>query len=291
MGWTKGLGADLTRKIEDIVEPTDIYEIEAPVFDTAWPGPVPKNPYLMPEHTAKLHTLQPIPPSVLSTNYAAADHRSLAILSYFHATFPDVTPRELDQVTATSWNTSLPLCALPPYEIDCARSFEKVVLTGAGTEDVVPSEINRVLNGAIVGLVAFEPGTLDLDVDMSGQPSPNGAGATNAIPYTQGSSLPSPSTSTSTCLGLALIRSASPTSSQIHVLCPLPHALLSQGRQVLVKGEMELPIWGMLDFRSEGGDVAGVERGKVPYLQWGKGEGIGGERRRVRRNLMRRGQM
>lgn len=31
--------------------------------------------------------------------------------------------------------------------------------------------------------------------------------------------------------------------------------------------------------------------GSVPYLQWGREEGvIGGERRRVRRNLMRRGQ-
>ena len=49
----------------------------------------------------------------------------------------------------------------------------------------------------------------------------------------------------------------------------------------------------MLEFGGEGGVVSngGAEQGKVPYLQWGKREGLGGERRRVRRNLMRKGQM
>jgi polynucleotide 5'-hydroxyl-kinase GRC3/NOL9 len=58
----------------------------------------------------------------------------------------------------------------------------------------------------------------------------------------------------------------------------------------MVKGELELPVWGMLDFK-ERDTIAGIEKSKVPYLQWGKGEGIGGERRRVRRNLMRKGQL
>ena len=36
MGWNKGLGADLTRQIEDMVEPTDIFEFEAPPFCQKW---------------------------------------------------------------------------------------------------------------------------------------------------------------------------------------------------------------------------------------------------------------
>jgi len=67
--------------------------------------------------------------------------------------------------------------------------------------------------------------------------------------------------------------------------------------RVLVKGDIELPIWGMLDFRQlcDNGDIgtiAGVERGKVPYLQWGRSSkgAIGADKRRVRKNLMRRGQ-
>ncbi|KAF5371487.1 hypothetical protein D9615_009646 [Tricholomella constricta] len=309
MGWNKGLGADLTLKIQDMAQPTEVYEIEAPV-DAAWPSPLPPPPPSQPNthpspsfsfsfssssHQPKQHLLQPIPPSALSTNYSAADHRSLAIISYFHALFPPSPPPqdELPQLTATAWRTSLPLCALPPYEVDITRTFDKVILTGAGTEDVVPSEIRRVLNGAVVALVACTPGTLDLDLDAN-LPAENARAAmATAVPYTQGSAPPSPLTST--CHGLALLRSVSPTSTSasahVHVLTPLPHGLLMESR-VLVKGELELPIWGMLDFRSEDGeDVAGVEKGKVPYLQWGKGEGRGAERRRVRRNLMRRGQM
>ncbi|KAG5641433.1 hypothetical protein DXG03_005237 [Asterophora parasitica] len=286
MGWNKGLGADLTGKIQDMAEPTDIYDIEAP-FDPAWPAPAapvrPTNP--APSNFAsKLHTLQPIPPSPLSTNYSAVDHRSLGIMSYFHAVFPasPLPPKDdLAQVTATSWRTTLPLCAYPPYEVDGARMFDKVILSGAGTEDVVSSEVRRVLNGAIVGLVASAPGTLDIDIE-----SDTSVPAT--IPYTQGFAPPSPATST--CHGLGLIRSVSPSSTHMHILTPVPHGLLAEAK-VLVKGELELPIWGMLDFRGDGEDVAGVEKGKVPYLQWGKGEGAGAERRRVRRNLMRRGQM
>ena len=60
---------------------------------------------------------------------------------------------------------------------------------------------------------------------------------------------------------------------------------------MLIKSELELPVWGMLDFREDEGGVAGVKKGQVPYLQWGKGEGLGSERRRVRRNLMRKAQM
>lgn len=77
----------------------------------------------------------------------------------------------------------------------------------------------------------------------------------------------------------------------MHVLTPLPPSSLAKCR-VLVKGEVELPIWGMLDFREpEEGVLAGFEKQKMPYLQWGKSEGVGVEKRRVRRNLMRRGQM
>ncbi|KAJ7760595.1 hypothetical protein B0H16DRAFT_1884763 [Mycena metata] len=284
MGWTKGLGADLTRQIENMVQPSAIFEVEAPFFEYSSSFEPPPSVSDVPQG-AKLHLLQPIIPSVLATNYSAADHRSIAILSYFHAIFPRMAPKGLEQVTAATWNTTLPLCAHPPYEVDWSLAFDKITLSGAGAEDVVPSELNRVLNGALVGLVAYEPGSLENDIDMTGSSST----AAPALPYSQGS--PALSPSTSTCRGIALIRAISPSSPHIHLITPLPPHLLSKCR-VLVKGELELPLWGMLDFRSESeGEVAGVEKAKVPYLQWGKGEGLGGEKRRVRRNLMRKGQM
>ena len=102
-----------------------------------------------------------------------------------------------------------------------------------------------------------------------------------------------------TCVGLTLVRAIATEDSAVYLHIPtsLPHAMLARA-QVLVKGQMGLLVWGMLDFRNflggqdaDPGDVAGVEREKVPYLRWGRApEGVlGADRRRVRRNLMRRG--
>ncbi|KAK0490276.1 hypothetical protein IW261DRAFT_1324830 [Armillaria novae-zelandiae] len=260
MGWTKGLGADILQKIHAMVEPTQIFEFEASISDNSWPL-----------RLALAHCMiKPIPSSNL---YSAADARALSIMSYFHAVFPSaINPDSFRQITAIKWNTSLPLCAKRPYEVDISAAVDQVILAGAGMEDVGPSEIQCVLNGSLVGLVSCEPGSVDTSV--------------GGIPYTQGA-LP-PSTQSSSCYGLALIRSLSP--SVLHVLTPSPPASLHKAR-VLVKGEMELPIWGLLDFRTDKDEVAGVEKGKVPFLQWGKREGLGAEKRRVRRNLMRKGQM
>ena len=288
MGWNKGLGADLALRIEEIAEPTDIFEIQSPVVDPSWPMPYVSPPRLQEGQEvstqsggSRLHALKPISTTVQMAIFSPADFRNLSILSYFHALFPLDTVPELRQVSAVSWNIALPLCAQPPYEVDWKTAVEKVVLIGAGMEDVVPSEIERVLNGALVGLVNCEPGSLDEDTSME---------AESRIPYTQGLSAPSPSTSI--CRGLALVRALSPTSSHMHMVTPLPPHVLADGR-VLVKGELELPIWGLLDFRNEGGEMTtrGVDLQKAPFLRWGKNEGMGTERRRIRRNLMRKGQM
>jgi polynucleotide 5'-hydroxyl-kinase GRC3/NOL9 len=328
MGWTKGLGADLNQKIEDMAQATDVYDIQvdSTAFENqAWfPSPLSKTAkerYPSPDlgRDVKLHLLTAIPPSVLSANYTAADHRALSILSYFHAIFP--SPRSMLHVqadtlllgplsdtslTAHTWDTSLPLLAQPPYEVD-SRAFRNLVLTGAGSEDVVPAEMGIVLNSAVVGLVTCQ---FDSELDPGGAP-PGNQKTRTGIPYTQGRAQPSPAMSN--CLGIALIRSTSTSLSegssvetllsdsqvgmqaqmQMHILTPLPSPYLSQVK-IVVKGEMELPVWGWLDHRVDAADrIAGVEQGKVPYLQLGKGPNgaVGGERRRVRRNLMRRAQM
>ncbi|KAK0184253.1 hypothetical protein F5146DRAFT_253192 [Armillaria mellea] len=146
-------------------------------------------------------------------------------MSNFHAVFPSaINPDSFRQITAMKWNTSLPLCAKRPYEVNILAAIDQVVLAGAVTEDVRPSEIQWALNGALVGLVSCESGSVDTPL--------------GDIPYTQGE-LP-PSTQSSSCYGLALIRSSSP--SVLHVLIPSPPASLHKAC-VLIKGEMGLPIW------------------------------------------------
>lgn len=288
MGWTKGLGADLNAKIEELAEPTHVFEIIGPE-EKGWPTAPPAYDFYDQSAPSKAfqYTLEAISPNLTNMHFNAVDQRNLNILSYFHAIFPPITSTSFSspstpirQMTATKWETSHPLCARYPYEVDWSQAFDQVILIGAGYEDVIPSEISNVLNGAIVGLVEYEPGIEDpVYLDSSGA---------RELPYAQGKDLPVPSTST--CHGLALIRAISPSSSHMHILTPISPAILARCRMI-VKGELELPIWGMLDFTDANEGVAGIEKGRVPYLQWGKSEGLGGERRRVRRNLMRKAQM
>lgn len=222
--------------------------------------------------------------STLGNRYNASDLRALSILSYFHT---NSTPSPHSSSTRF-WDTILPLCAQPPWEVDlsCA-AVDKIVLVGSGAEDVIEDELFRALNGSLVGLIAYDDGNNNNDDRSSADSSQEMAR------YSPGGTPPDPSSSR--CLGLALIRSISPhprTSPLLHILTPVPPTVLAKSR-ILVKGELELPIWGMLDFREdeeEKGTIGGVEYGVVPFLQWGAGRGVGGVPRRVRRNLMRRGQ-
>ncbi|KAI8984899.1 hypothetical protein BD414DRAFT_417604 [Trametes punicea] len=287
MGWTKGLGADLTRKVEDIVGPTDVFTLVAGSSSDDQNNGCMSAAATTQAHSApgpRVHVLD-IVSSVVAAYYTAADHRNVSIMSYFHATFPQGPPSSpYASLLPTSWNTSIPLCAQPPYEVDCQVAVDRVILTGAGMEDVVPQEVHRALNCAVVGLISCDPGTSTAETPLEGTIAP-------ALPYEQGALPPLPSTSR--CVGLALVRAVSPPPRNLlQIITPVPPSLLHSAR-VLVMGELQLPVWGMLDFRTldDGAEIAGYERAKVPYLRWGKGEGVGGERRRVRRNLMRKGQL
>ncbi|KAI9466644.1 hypothetical protein BJY52DRAFT_1233362 [Lactarius psammicola] len=235
MGWTKGLGIDLARRIEEMVQPTDIF-----TFDTSPPDG---------------DSVEPHGPSRPRRGSPAADHRTLSLLSYFHAVFPEpalLSP--LQQATASAWDTGLPLCARPPYELTSQLALDRIILIGAGAEDVVRTELVRVLAGEEL--------------------------------YTPGAQPPDPACSN--CLGLGLVRGVSSDGSKLQLLTPVPSETLGNAR-ILVMGELRLPVWGWLDFRSADGEQAGTD--EVPFLRWGRSTGAGGERRRVRRNIMRRAQM
>jgi polynucleotide 5'-hydroxyl-kinase GRC3/NOL9 len=284
------MGKRLLRRIADEVQPTHVVEFEISDMDQAWSESVPPRPsnvvQLMVERAPSISPF---------TRYSAADHRAISMLSYFHSReiavpTSSITDRyeDDDPQSRREWFTSLPLCAQPPWEVDWTDGLDHVVLIGSGAEDVVPSEVLRVLNGAIVGLIALDPHT----IPWVEQP-PNKAHL-KAIPYVQGSSPPPPNSSN--CVGLALVRSVRPSSNTLHILTPVPSSRLTMVR-VLVMGEIQLPIWGMLDYRAEeetAGTLAGVDYDKVPFLRWATGGATaiyGSRKKRVRRNLMRKSQM
>ncbi|KAI0695740.1 hypothetical protein BC835DRAFT_1414719 [Cytidiella melzeri] len=287
MGWNKGLGADLSRKIIEIVQPSNIYDVSAVSPDDEWGNfqEVGKTQVPSGHAQCRIHALKSSSPTGSSTRFTPADHRNLSLLSYFHVVFPpNLHPKDaLASLYADSWDTSLPLCAQVPYEVNVKAAFDAIVLVGPGAEDVVPSELARVLNGSIVGLISQE-------CDSSNVSSGESEGAVVGLSYAQGA--PPPSPTASSCIALALLRSIQDDATdgwKFHVLTPIcPVALARASPRVLLKGSMELPVWGLLDYRDHS-VIGGIERQQVPYLRWGKGEGAGAERRRARRNLTRFG--
>lgn len=298
MGWTKGLGGDLLKRIEELVMPTHIVSLGEPLEsrleDTLHPdkAALPKaqstsSGYESPEPTRI--NVESIPfDAESSSRYTAADWRALSLMAYFHSSHPS-SPSFTDVESLLQWNASSPLLSVKPYAVSPRLALDSVFLTGPGSDDVVPSEIGRVLNGAIVAFVSCEPGSIDL--------SPN-TSRSECIPYKQGAPLPDPRTSN--CVGLGLIRGVSTdllspetrydgekAQEVLHIITPVPLSVLrDESCRCIVKGDIELPVWGMTDSRD--GQMGLVD--DVPYLQSRRSTAAGSDRRRVRRNIMRKSQ-
>ena len=146
MGWTKGLGKRLVEEIQGIVEPTHIICIRCPTSDS-----IPRD---VSDAVIQYLEVDPIPPSVYPSRYSSADWRALSLVSYFHCVTLAVGPPF--QKSVHKWNFNLPLISQPPYQISIDETLDGIFLTGAGAEDVISDEIERVLNGALVALVSCD---------------------------------------------------------------------------------------------------------------------------------------
>lgn len=280
MGWTKGLGATLSQRIEELTGPSHIFE-----FVDQWDGSRFRPPNGLSDRygisgsytsfTPERLSLTPLAPPPSQSQYNASALRALSVLSYFHSVADPRMP------SVPLWSTAVPLCAMVPWAVDWRTAFRGVFLTGAGFEDVVSDEIETVLNGAVVALVCADSSSWDSNMED----------ADTALQYRQGSSLPSPFSSH--CVGLGVVHSINRSSSTLYVLTSLSPELLATCN-ALVKGDVELPVWGFLDHRNSDDDGvangADGRRDSLPFLVFGRTDAVGGDRRRSRRNLMRRNQ-
>lgn len=260
-GWVKGLGADLLDKLKAIARPTHVFSFSQP--DDA-PAPVLGAPTIL---------LPPAPPSPLEGKWSAADYRVLSLVSYFHAHLASTSTTP----APPSWDFTRPLLAQEPFALTLADLPGGVRLASAAGESIPHSHLLHALNSALVALVAAPPAS---SLDETGV---------------------APRPASCSALGLALVHSIAPgdhgvvdrVSTTLHVHTPVPACTLSEARPslALVKGELDLPVALMLDWAAPGGGesgVAGVDWREVPFLSVDAAEASG--RRRVRRNVMRRGQ-
>lgn len=89
-----------------------------------------------------------------------------------------------------------------------------------------------------------------------------------------------------TCYGLAIVRAIDPNRHALLLLTPLPAETLEKA-SCIIKGELQLPVWSLLDNKLEkGGGVAQVPWKQVPYVDPNTSEGVGNKVLKVRRNLL-----
>ncbi|BGP17901.1 hypothetical protein JCM10213_005358 [Rhodosporidiobolus nylandii] len=284
-GWVKGLGADLLAKLKALAQPTCVFSFASATGEDALldpyaaGGPEQQQPY-------HLFTLPPAPPSPLESKYSAADYRTLSLVSYFHTLYSATCASPLP----IGWDFTRSLVATAPLPVswradDARLQSVHLIAPGAADGEIAYEHVLHALNGAVVAVVA----------------SSAAAEERTPRPFPYDPSLPAPSPSSSRALGLALVHSISPSTQTLHLLTPLPPAALAAAAPLtLVSSALDLPLPLMLDYsvsvsdaqREEG--VVGVswaDEGEVPFLTKGEEEkGAVGGKRRVRRNLMRRGQ-
>lgn len=272
-GWIKGLGADILSRLKDLARPTHVFTFADPATETSsfavqdFPPPFPP---------AVPYRQIPLPAafaSPLESKWTPADLRTLALASYFYSKGCFVggqVPR---------WETTRPLIAQPVRTCSWGSSPSALKASAvymAGTGDIRYEHVLHALNGSIVAIVAdSQPARTDLS---------------RPFPYAPRAPLPSPASSRA--LGLAIVHSFAPAAESMYLLTPTAPTSSDASALALVKGALDTPVALMCDFtaradESEAG-LAGVDWDAVPYLSVETGEAVG--RRRVRRNLMRKGQ-
>ncbi|GAA5970124.1 hypothetical protein JCM8115_001249 [Rhodotorula mucilaginosa] len=272
-GWIKGLGADILSRLKDLARPTHVFTFADPATETSsfavqdFPPPFPP---------AVPYRQIPLPAafaSPLESKWTPADLRTLALASYFYSKGCFVggqVPR---------WETTRPLIAQPVRTCSWGSSPSALKASAvymAGTGDIRYEHCLHALNGSIVAIVAdSQPARTDLS---------------RPFPYAPRAPLPSPASSRA--LGLAIVHSFAPAAESMYLLTPTAPTSSDASALALVKGALDTPVALMCDFtaradESEAG-LAGVDWDAVPYLSVETGEAVG--RRRVRRNLMRKGQ-
>ena len=284
-GWVKGLGEELLRSIEGATRATHVLAFDKSPSDgddmerNGWTSsPTLGMTDLPPSYLGeepRVFSLDQAPVTPLQQRYTAADYRNLSTLAYLHA--------NLASNGEPTWDFTSPMLAMPPFEVAISPEgpVRSVYMQGEGAEGISIADLPLALNGALVALV-----------DKQSEASL----AADTATYVQGRPLP-PLDSVN-YLGLAVIRAVVPAETgaisahKIHVLAPLPADVLTRCNAIIRNGAMELPTAAMLDWRdtavySEEG-LAGVPWADVPFFDTDT-RGVGIEKRKIRRNLMRKG--
>ncbi|KAG2185602.1 hypothetical protein INT44_002395 [Umbelopsis vinacea] len=281
-GWIKGLGYDLLMDLIHTAAPNFILAFQStltpsrnlpPSFITSVVPPsseatvLPKILYL----TSLMDDLEA---DVTAQKYHPSDHRMLNLVSYMHMNHMGKRAEG-----NAWWDFKTRLVERVPWCLDWTVGLQGIWVF---FEEIKYSQLLFALNGSVVGLIS------ETSDEKNTKPTPSGF---IAPPFRAPASCANPSPKITDCYGLGLIRTVDVSKSRFMILTPLPFDTLTKVNGI-VKGDLELPIWGMLDSRNgAGAGITGVPWRKVPYVSFDANEGIGSSALRIRRNVMRKSQM
>lgn len=272
-GWVKGLGAELLDEIERMCGVTHNFNFVQPVVseDGESESEQPRRlfdgeDYSMVDRMDESHgiQLQVLPPNgtPLVSRYSPVDLRLLSTLSAFHSIS--------SSSALPTWDFWTPLAARPPLQVDLTAVIKEIYITGEGSEYIQQQDLDLALSGSIVGLLARNEVE---DVQL----------------YSAGRSLPSPASTE--VVAFAFIRAVSTDLKSAQLITCAGPEMLSKVSGI-VRGELEMPIAGILDWRHpiEGTfEHMGVPWDDVPFINVREERGVGMGKKRWRRNIMRRG--
>ncbi|KAK4511252.1 Inorganic pyrophosphatase [Mucor velutinosus] len=293
-GWVSGVGYDLLISQIQKIEPTDVFAMRHHMLEykNLHPSfnvdilPLPSTEaFVIAKEAPTLHYLDCVlqDPNVvtLADSFTSIQQRDITLGSYFHQSGMGVNHCLLPR-----WDYKKHMIHRVPWMVDWRQGLSAIWVI---YEEVKQNELLYALNGSLVGLIG------DVE-DYRHQPGPNKKSAafeddTFTPPtYFNTQDKPAPNPQLMTCHGLAIVRSIDPSRHALLLLTPLPSSTLEKVSG-LVKGEIQLPLWSMLDQKLEKGPgVANIPWKKVPYVTQQSTEGAGANALRVRRNLLRRSQ-
>lgn len=288
-GWIKGMGYDLLLQLLAYTAPSHIFGFHSP---SSGDSNLPQSffPTLREQARAAGRDRPPNFSYVAAvvfgddsnlspfTKYHPADHRALALLSYFYQKQQDVPSGSLAQIAVSretlQWDFSQALVVRRPWCWDWAQAKGVWVLF----DQVPPSQILHVLNGSLVALTGDKETREEIESDLSGTSTGTQSTSTADLPtdtpiplnYFPLGQYPPPPPEHTTCHGLAIIRSIQPSTRALHILTPIPLSKLQKCNGI-VKGAVHMPIHASLDHNEDNTTVrgvAGVPWKKVPYLNY-----------------------
>ncbi|KAF9349186.1 Polynucleotide 5'-hydroxyl-kinase grc3 [Mortierella sp. NVP85] len=281
-GWIKGLGYELLLQILDYTVPSHIFGLHSPsTSDSNLPPTFLSALKERPMMAGRQHpTLIFVNAAAVEdgnntspfTKYHPADHRALALLSYFYQKHLEETSQDVTG-DILEWDFTLALVQRRPWCWDWSQAKGVWILF-----DQVPrSQILHALNASLVALTGDRDPRYETRQDRpisdyqshttSGQNLPGSLCPPNYFPLGQ---YPPPPPELTTCHGLAIIRSIQPTTRTLHILTPVPLATLDKCNGI-VKGSIHMPLHANLDHNEENPKVPGVTGvpwKNVPYLHY-----------------------